>query len=110
MMGPFPFVSCWSCSEQGALFLACMVSFKFGGRELRLAVLHSLNVMLAGPCMPLQVALFAWCFQLLAAYVDSAPVLSFLLMVEHFPPVSIMGELFSNSRAGGSSVLEKALG
>jgi len=101
-MGPFPFVSCWSCSELGALFLACMVSFKFGGRELRLAVLHSLNVMMVGPCMPLQVALFAWCFQLLAAYVDSVPMLSFLLMVEHFPPVSIMGELFSNSRAGGS--------
>jgi hypothetical protein len=52
--------------------------------------------------MPLQVALFAWCFQLLAAFVDSVPVLSFLLMVEHFPLVSIMGELFSNSRAGGS--------
>ena len=34
MLGPFSFVSCWSCSELGTLFLACMVSFKFGGREL----------------------------------------------------------------------------
>jgi hypothetical protein len=52
-----------------------MVSFKFGGWELRLAVLHSLNVMMVGPCMPFQVALIAWCFQLLAAYVDSVLVL-----------------------------------
>ena len=52
------------------------LSFNFDGRELPIGCSPFSECDDGRPCMPLQVAFFAWCFQLLAAYVDFVPVLS----------------------------------